>query len=62
MPEQEPEEPMAAVLAALNQALSLMYRSALHFTVVLGSLFGLQNLALGSELGAMANRSWPLPT
>lgn len=38
------------VLAALNKALSMLYRSALQYTVVSGSLFGLQYLALGSEL------------
>jgi bacterioferritin (cytochrome b1) len=49
---QEDEEPMdvPAVLAALNEALSMMYRSALQYTVVSGSLFGLQYLALGAEL------------
>ncbi len=49
---QDDEEPMdvPAVLAALNKALSMLYRSALQYTVVSGSLFGLQYLALGSEL------------
>ena len=49
---QEDEEPMdvPAVLAALNKALSMLYRSALQYTVVSGSLFGLQYLALGAEL------------
>ena len=49
---QEDEEPMdvPAVLAALNKALSMLYRSALQYTVFSGSLFGLEYLALGSEL------------
>lgn len=49
---QDDEEPMdvPAVLAALNKALNMQYRSALFYTVVSGSLFGLQYLALGSEL------------
>src|SRR5581483_2052184 len=51
---QEDEEPMdvPAVLAALDKALSMLYRSALQYTVVSGSLFGLQYLALGTELRA----------
>ena len=51
---QEDEEPMdvPAVLSALNKALSLMYRSAIQYTVASGSLFGLQYMALGTELKA----------
>ena len=51
---QEDEEPMdvPAVLDALNEVLSKLYRSALQYTVVSGSLFGLQYLALGTELRA----------
>jgi len=41
-----------AVLVALNNALNMLFRSALQYTVVSGSLFGLQYLALGSELRA----------
>ena len=49
---QQDEEPMdvPAVLKALDQALSMLYRSTLQYTVVSGSLFGLQYLALGAEL------------
>ena len=49
---EDEEEPMdvPAVLAALNKALSMLFRSALQYTVVSGSMFGLQYLALGSEL------------
>ena len=49
---QEDEEPMdvPAVLEALNAVLSMLYRSALQYTVASGSLFGLQYLALGAEL------------
>lgn len=51
---QADEEPMdvPAVLAALDEALGMLYRSALQYTVVSGSLFGLQYLALGAELRA----------
>ncbi len=45
-------EPMdvPAVLEGLNHALALLFRSALQYTVLSASLFGLEYLALGAEL------------
>lgn len=43
---------MPAVLGALDTALSMLFRSALQYTVFSASLFGLQCLALGTELRA----------
>lgn len=39
-----------AVLDELNRSVGLLYRSALQYTVMSASLFGLEYLALGGEL------------
>ena len=48
----EEQKPMdvPAVLEAMNHALSHLFRAALQYTVISGSLFGLEFVALGAEL------------
>jgi ferritin-like protein len=52
----DPNEPLdrEAALRALTRATRLQYRSALAYTIVAGSLVGLEHLALGPRLGGFA--------
>ena|ERR671911_909479 len=52
MPEEKLDEKEAIEL--LNKALTLQYRSALQYTMASGSIFGLEQLALGDHLWEFA--------
>jgi bacterioferritin (cytochrome b1) len=50
MPESEEKLDVESALELLNEALSLLYRSSLQYTVTSGSLFGFEFQALGDRL------------